>query len=83
MASMLALGMSLLIFFVTLGMMWLIGANLVMQVVTQLPGVPAAWQDTHDTNVENIKLIITFLPGILLLFACMKMAINASNRGAD
>ena len=83
MASMLALGMSFLLYFVTVGMMWLIGANVVAQVVEGLPGVPPAWQETHDTNVENIKLIVTFLPGILLLFACIKMAINASNRGAD
>ena len=83
MASMLALGISFLLFFVILGMMWLVGTNLIIRLIENLPAVSGAWGDVQTEVHDNIKLIITFLPGVLFLFASIKLAINAGNRGAD
>ena len=85
MSSMLTIGVSFLLFFVTLGFMWLIGSHIVFQVIDAIPQLPESspWRAVYDTNVENVRLIVLFLPGILVLFASIKMLVNASSRGAD
>ena len=83
MASMIALGISFLLFFVILGLMFLIGSHLIAQMIEHLPVVGGPWASIQTETQENIKLIISFLPGVLFLFASIKLAINAGNRGSD
>ena len=84
MASAILIGVSFLLFFVVVGFTWLLGNFIISQLVAALP-VPAdgPWRDLYDQNVENIETIILFLPGVLFLFASIKMLVNATSRGAD
>lgn len=83
MASMIALGISFLLFFVIVGLFWLIGTAVVIRVIEHLPVASGAWGDLQTETHDQIRMIITFLPGVLFLFASIKLAINAGNRGAD
>lgn len=84
MASAILVGVSFLLFFVVVGFTWLLGNYIISQLVASLP-VPESgpWRDIYDQNVENIETIILFLPGVLFLFAAIKMLVNATSRGAD
>ena len=83
MASMIVLGTSFLIFFITLGFLWLIGSNIIANVIASLPPPPAGWEGISQLNENNIRLIMTIIPSILILFASIKMLTNAASRGAD
>ena len=84
MGSLLSLGVSFLLFFVVTGFLWLVGTNIIANMIYALPQVSdGPWSDTFDSMETNIKTIITWTPGILLLFASIKMLVNASSRGAD
>ena len=85
MGSLLSIGVSFLLFFVVTGFLWLIGTNIIAQILTSLPGLQpgTAWGDTFSSVENEIKLIVTWTPGILLLFASIKMLVSASSRGAD
>ena len=85
---MISLGVSFLLFFIVLGFMWIFGANIIANIILSLPGLPDTeagkqWQELQKTNESNIKLAFTIVPGILVLFASIKMLVNASSRGAD
>ena len=84
MASVIAIGVTFLLFFITLGLLWLLGSHIITQVILALP-VPddPGWREIRDQNVEQIRYIILFLPGVLLMFACVKMLVNATRRGED
>lgn len=84
MGSMISIGVTFLLFFVVLGFMWLIGSNIVANVILLLPVISdGEWGEVQRQNIEQIKWIITFIPGILLLFAAIKMILNASGGGRD
>lgn len=83
MAAMIALGMSFLLFFVITGLMWTIGVHVLIRLIEALPVLSGPWGSIQTETHDNLKLIFTFLPGVLFLFASLKMAINAGNRGAD
>ena len=84
MASVIAIGVTFLLFFITLGLLWLLGSHIITQVVMALP-IPddPQWRELRDQNVEQVKYIILFLPGVLLMFAAVKMLVNATRRGED
>ena len=84
MASVIAIGVTFLLFFISLGLLWLLGSHIITQVIIALP-VPddPAWREIRDQNVETIRYIMVFLPGVLMLFACIKMLVNATRRGED
>ena len=88
MASIISLGVSFLLFFIVLGFMWIFGANIIANIILSLPAIPEGegkkeWDALQETNKNNIKLAFTVVPGILVLFASIKMLVNASSRGAD
>lgn len=80
---MIALGMSFLLFFIITGLMWAIGTHVLIRLIEALPALSGPWGDVQTETHDNLRLIITFLPGVLFLFASLKMALNAGNRGAD
>ena len=84
MASAILIGVSFLLFFVVVGFTWLLGNYMISQLVAALP-VPETgpWRELYESNVDNIETIILFLPGVLFLFASIKMLVNATSRGAD
>ena len=83
MASMIALGVSFLLFFIVLGLQWAIGSHILIRLIEALPVVDGAWATTQQETYDNLRLIFTFLPGVLFLFASLKLALNATNRGSD
>ena len=85
MGSLLSIGVSFLLFFIVTGFMWLIGTHIIANMLSALPGLSpgSPWGDTFTAVETEIQLILTWTPGILLLFASIKMLVNASSRGAD
>jgi len=84
MVSMVTLGVSFLIFFISLGFMWLIGVHILSELFSNLPLIKnAAWLQTGTDLQEQMKTIMLWVPPILLLFASIKMLSNAASRSAD
>ena len=84
MSSIISLGISLLLFFIVTGFMWVIGSNILAELFFTLPAVTNPdWIQTTAEVEEQIKIIFTWTPGILLLFAAVKMIVNASGQGRD
>ena len=84
MSSIISLGISLLLFFIVTGFMWVIGSNILAELFFTLPAVTNPdWIETTAEVEEQIKIIFTWTPGILLLFAAVKMIVNASGQGRD
>ena len=84
MASVIAIGVTFLLFFISLGLLWLLGSHIITEVILALP-VPEdpQWRGIWAQNVDQIRTIMLFLPGVLMLFACVKMLVNATRRGED
>lgn len=80
---MIALGVSFLLFWVVVGLTWIIGAQILAQLMDRLPAIAGPWGELQEDTQDQISMILTFLPGVLFLFAAIKMAINAGNRGSD
>jgi len=84
MVSMVTLGVSFLIFFITLGFMWLIGVHILSELFKALPLITnQSWLQTGTDLEEQMKTIMLWVPPILLLFASIKMLSNAASRSAD
>ena len=78
MRSMIVSGVSLLLSFAIFCFMWLIGSNIVYQFIAALPTTTnPEWAIIAEQNKSNIKLIITFLPSIILVFASIIIFLNA------
>lgn len=84
MASVIAIGVTFLIFLLTLGFIWLISNYILESLLRALP-VPedSAWREIFDANVDTVKTIMLFVPGVLFLFASIKMLVNATRRGEN
>lgn len=84
MSSMITLGVSFLLFFIVLGFQWLIGVQMLSQLFESLPEIQNSdWVDTQGRVENHIKTIFLWTPPILLLFASIKMLVNAGSRGED
>ena len=80
---MITLAVSFLLFFVVLGFQWFVGVHLLAQLFEALPITQGAWADTSQGVQNNIKTIMLWAPSIMLLFASVKMIMNAASRGED
>ena len=83
MSSMITLGVSFLLFFVTLGFMWLVGVNILAQLFDSMPEATGSWAVTAVGTEQNLKAIFLWVPPILVLFASIKMLVNAASSGRD
>ena len=84
MGSMIAIGTSFLIFFLALGFMWTIGVHVLSALFESMPALTnQEWSETDRVIQERIKTIMVWVLPILLLFASVKMLVNAASRGAD
>ena len=84
MSSIITIGVSFLLFFIVLGFMWLVGANVLAELFLSLPEVTNPdWIETNREIEEQVKTIFTWVPAILILFAAIKMLVNASGQGRD
>ena len=78
MRSMIVSGVLFLLSFAFFYFMLLIGSNIVDQFIAALPTTTnPEWAIIAEQNKSNIKLIITFLPGIILVFASIIIFLNA------
>ena len=92
MASMISIGVSFLLFLITLGFMWMIGIHLISQLFESTDeltdkmveqGGDPQWRETRNVLKEEIQLIMIWAPAILVLFASIKMLANAGGQGRD
>ena len=84
MSSIITIGVSFLLFFIVLGFMWLIGANILAELFLSLPAVTNPdWIQTNLEIENQIKTIFTWVPAVLMLFAAIKMLTNAAGAGRD
>lgn len=84
MASIIPLGTTFVIFFIVVGMLWLIGSYVIFSVIDEVPLPPEGpWRDLQERNIEQIEAIIMFLPPVLFVFAAIKVLTNATQRGAN
>lgn len=83
MASMITLGISFLLFFVTLGLMWLVGVKVLAELAEALPIPAGSWTDTSVEMREQIQVIMIWVPAVLIFFGSIKMLASAAARGSD
>ena len=84
MGSLISIGVSFLLFFIVLGFMWMVGTNILAELFLSLPEVNnPEWRETHEEVESQIKIIFTWVPAVLMLFASIKILLSASGQGRD
>lgn len=83
MASMITVGISFLLFFITLGLMWLVGVHILAKITEALPIVAGPWAETSAEIRVQIQTIMVWVPAILIFFASIKVLASAAAKGSD
>lgn len=81
---MLATGLTFVVFFMALGMVYLIADYLIAAVLSVLPTPKDPyWAEQQESIQGMVKLIMLLVLPATFTFAVMKLLINAAHRGRD
>lgn len=84
MASMVAGGLTFVVFFLALGITYLISDYVVAIILTALPPSPdPTWAEYQEQNETIYRFIMLLILPATFTFAVMKLLINAASRGRD
>lgn len=84
MASMLATGLSFVVFFMALGLVYLVADYIIAVVLTAIPiTTNPYWAEQRESITELVRIVMLLVLPATFTFATMKLLINASHRGRD
>lgn len=82
MGAILAVGMSFLLFIVVSGIMWLFGTYAISQVILNIPLTEDPdWSQAQMRNNQITLLLIQWVPGLMALFAGLKLLTGSTAIG--
>lgn len=87
MSSLIFLGFSVIMFFTSVGIMFLLMPMVLggyyTLAVSYVPTLSAPWQAAYYENETTVRWLVQLIPGILIFVAGIKIFMVASARGRD
>ena len=84
MASMMATGVSLVVFFLSMGLVMLVSDYIVSAALAAIPMTDDPFfREQNESVRDSVRLIMTLLLPATFAFAIFKVIINSASRGRD
>lgn len=83
-SSLVYLGISLIVFAISFGLMFLLVPMILGAFFTLIPPpMTSSWLAIYNHNIQTIQFLIQLIPSLGIFFLVLKILMIASNRGRD